>query len=457
MNKNIGFINPPSEFLTDQRVFISLGILRVATSINKEYKINFLDLSNEKEYYSIIDEFIMKNNINIICLTATSPQIQIVFEFCKYIKDKYNIKIILGGPHITLMYSSMDKSSRDIKEYCESHINELQKYIDTIVIGDGEYSIFNAINSSDKIIDSEKSDLLFLPNNYDEVAIADRELIDISTYNYTIDGEKATNIISQMGCPYQCAFCSGRGSKTFNKIRKRSIENIISEIDTLYKKYNYKGFMFYDDELNLNKKYFISLLKQLIEYQKNNNVKFNLRGFTRSDLLDVEQAHLMYDAGFRWLLIGFESGSERILKNMNKGSSVDKNTRSFNIARDAGLKVKALMSIGHPGESKESIQETLNWLKIVKPDETDITIISVYPGSYYFNKSIKISDKVMKYTSEKTNDVLYIKMIDYLKESNFYKSKSDEYSSFVYTDYLSLEDIVSERLKMEKEIKNIQK
>jgi len=452
-NFNIGFINPPSPFLIDQRVFMSLGILRVATSLKKyTNKVFFLDLSNQNDYYLLLDDFIKKNSLDIICITATTPQISLVFDFCKYIKLKYKLKIILGGPHITLMNSSTHKATKDIQEICSNHVKEVLKYVDTIVIGDGEFSIFNAILSNEKIINSELSTDLFLSNEkYDEIEI-DRNFLDINSYKYEIDGKKSINIISQMGCPYKCEFCSGRNSKSFNKIRHRSVENIIKEIDFLYKKYNYTGFMFYDDELNLNKTRFHELLIKLIEYQNKNSVDFNLRGFTRSDLLTDEQAKLMYEAGFRWLLVGFESGSDRILKNINKGCNVDDNTKCFDIARKNGLKVKALMSVGHAGESYNTIKDTINWLQKVKPDETDTTIISVYPGSNYFNNSIKISDDFLKF--EKNGDNLYIRNIDFLKNSNFYKSKIGSYVSFVHTDYLSEKQLVECRDEIEKTSKN---
>ena len=183
--------------------------------------------------------------------------------------------------------------------------------------------------------------------------------------------------------------------------------------------------------------------------QNKNGVSFNLRGFTRSDLLTNEQAKLMLEAGFKWLLVGFESGSNIILRNMNKGCNVDKNTNCFEIARKHGLKVKALMSVGHPGESYKTVEETIDWLQKVKPDETDTTIISVYPGSNYFNKSIKINDDFLKYTNE-FNDSLYIRNIDFLKDSNFYKSKIGSYVSFVHTDYLSPNDLVKCRDEIEK-------
>jgi radical SAM superfamily enzyme YgiQ (UPF0313 family) len=230
---------------------------------------------------------------------------------------------------------------------------------------------------------------------------------------------------------------------------------MIKEIDILYKKYNYQGFMFYDDEINLNKIYFENLLLELIKYQKDNNVQFNLRGYTRSDLFNDYQAKLMYNAGFRWLLVGFESGSNRMLKNINKGCTVEDNTKTFNLARKNNLKIKALMSIGHPGETYDTIKETIDWLKKVKPDETDITIVSVYPGSYYFNKSIFVDKNLLLYKNDKTNDLLYIKNIDFLNQSNFYKSKSNEYASYVYTKELSTDEIVDQRLLIEKEIKSL--
>lgn len=445
--KNVGFINPPSEFLINQRVFVTLGILRVATYLNELNicNVSFLDLSNEVDYYISISNFIEENNLNVVCFTATTPQISIVYQFCAFISYNFCVKIILGGPHITLIYSSLKKGTLDIREICNKHINKLLECVDTIVIGDGEYAIIDAINEDKEIINSEQDPHLFLGRNYDEVVISNRQFLDLNSYKYYIDGVKATNIISQTGCPYQCEFCSGRGSKTFNIVRRRNIKNVIKEIDFLYTRHDYIGFMFYDDELNISKKYFEELLKGLIHYQKKHGVNFNLRGFTRSDLLTERQAGLMYQAGFKWLLVGFESGSDRILLNMNKGCTVSDNNKCFDIARNNGLKIKALMSIGHPGESFDTIQETIDWLQAVHPEETDVTIISVYPGSGYFNKSMVLGYDLLKYTSEKTNDSLYIKNIDFLKKSNFYKTKVGECISYVSTDYLSCEELVKQQ------------
>ena len=444
--KNVGFINPPSEFLINQRVFVSLGILRVITYLDRlgVCKVSFLDLSGKGDYYGLMSDFIKGNSLNVVCFTATTPQISVVYQFCKFINSNFRIKIILGGPHVTLIYSSWEKGEKSIKEICYKHIRELLKYINTIVIGDGEYAVVDAIDSHERIINSERDPHLFLGRNYDEVAIPNRQFLDLDSYKYFIDGAKATNIISQIGCPYQCAFCSGRGSKTFSTIRKRSIENIIQEIDMLYSKYSYTGFMFYDDELNINNEYFEKLLRALIKYQKEHGVNFNLRGFTRSNLLTGLQAELMYQAGFRWLLVGFESGSDKMLLNMHKGCTVADNDKCFDIAVNNGLKVKALISIGHPGESRNTIQETIDWLQASPPNELDVTIVSVYPGSKYFNVAMVLGD-LLKYTNGSTDDSLFIKNIDFLNESNFYKSRAGEITSYVFTDYLSDTELVEQQ------------
>jgi radical SAM superfamily enzyme YgiQ (UPF0313 family) len=157
----------------------------------------------------------------------------------------------------------------------------------------------------------------------------------------------------------------------------------------------------------------------------------------------------MWDAGFKWLLIGFESGSNRMLNNMNKNNTVEVNTKAFEIARKYNLKVKALISIGHAGESYETIKETEKWVTSIKPDEIDVTIITLYPGSDYFDKSVWNTDKKMWCFTAHNGDKLYSENVDFSNSSCFYKSSSDKYISYVKTDYLTCQELVNERNRLE--------
>jgi hypothetical protein len=156
----------------------------------------------------------------------------------------------------------------------------------------------------------------------------------------------------------------------------------------------------------------------------------------------------MYRAGFRWMLAGFESGAPRILENINKRSTRDENSRCVDLAREAGLKVKALMSIGHPGETEETVRDTQDWLRRSAPDDFDCTLITTYPGTPYYDEAAPHArlPGVWTYTYQKTGDRLHAYDVDFLTVADYYKGDPEGgYTSFVFTDALSAERLVELR------------
>src|SRR4029078_8782338 len=175
---------------------------------------------------------------------------------------------------------------------------------------------------------------------YDATPYPARHLVDLASYRYEIEGHRSTSLIAQLGCPFECGFCGGRNTRALRVIRTRRIQSIVREVENLHSTYRYTGFMFYDDELNVNKN-MIGLMNALADLQNTLGQPFRFRGFVKAELFTAEQAAAMYRAGFRWLLSGFESGSPRILQNINKKATLDDNTRAIDLAKNAGLKVKA--------------------------------------------------------------------------------------------------------------------
>ncbi len=239
------------------------------------------------------------------------------------------------------------------------------------------------------------------------------------------------------------------------RIRNRSSENVVDEMIHIYKTTGRRGFMLYDDELNVNKE-MVPLMELITKAQKDLGVEWQLRGFIKSQLFTDDQAVAMKNAGFRWILTGFESGSERILTNINKKSTRAENTRCVQIAKRHGLKVKALMSIGHPGESHDTVRETKEWLLEAKPDDFDATNITVYPGTPYYDYAIPCEDRgtVWVYTYEPTGDKLYQLVIDHSQVADYYKGDPDGgYKSYVFTDYLTADELVLERNALERDVR----
>ena len=460
-NKNICLITPPSPFLLDERVFINLGILKIAGALEqKGYKINFLDLSGVKNYLNVLENYLDSNQTNkFFGITATTSQIPNAVKLCKVIKDKRkDSRVILGGPHVTLMHSASKREKLrglDKGDRATTDVDGLASVFDILVCGDGEKAIFEALKLDKGIVDADdsKSSLFLTDDDFSELPMPARHLVDMDSYKYQIDGVRATSLIAQLGCPFRCTFCSGRNSPFLRKIRTRSVDSIMKEIEILHKSYGFQAFMFYDDELNVSKS-MVALMNQIADYQDKNDVEFKLRGFLKSELFNEEQARAMYRAGFRWVLVGFESGDVRILENIRKNATVEDNTRCIEIAKRNNLKVKALMSIGHAGESHETIENTKNWLLKVQPEDFDCTIITTYPGSPYFDDAEKDGD-VYVYTDSKTKDRLLQSPINYLVDSDYYKGDPEGgYVSFVWTDHISPESLIEERNKLEAEVRS---
>lgn len=448
-------IIPPSIFLLDERTFVSLGILKVASSLEKEgHQVEMLDLNGIENYEEVASLHAKESDAEVYGITATTPQMPAAIKIKKALGSK---RIILGGPHATLVHAAWrGENKRQVFGRATKALEHLKENFHVIVAGDGESAIFKAISpDSPKIIDADTaSSVDFLTNEaLTASAFPARHLIDLKSYKYKIEGIEATSLIAQLGCPFGCGFCGGRESAMLRRIRTRTSQNVVDEMEHLYKKYGFKAFMAYDDELNVSKT-MVELMDLIHEKQKELGVEFRLRGFIKSQLFTDAQAASMVRAGFKWILVGFESGSPRILENIEKKATVEQNSRCMDIARRHGLKVKALMSIGHPGESGQTIRETKEWLLKEKPDDFDVTIITTYPGTPYYDRAVETGDGIWTYTYPKNGDRLHAYELDYTQTADYYKGDPDGgYKAYVYTDNLSADDLVRERDAVEKEVR----
>lgn len=448
----------PSGFLLDQRVFVSLGVLKVAASLEQAgHQVDVLDLSGVEDYASATTEFVHAIRFPRIAyygITATTPQMPAAVAIRNRIP---NDVVCLGGPHVTLVHAAYrNELKRGIENGRASKaMQKLQDIFGVLVVGDGERAIHLALNAKrGQIIDADNpaTELFLTHQGFTDSPWPARHLVDMESYRYDIEGEKATSIVAQLGCPFGCNFCGGRLSPMLRKIRLRSTDSILQEMRYLYETYNYTGFMFYDDELNVNPK-LLELLRGIYDLQVKLGTQFRLRGFVKAELFTQEQADLMYIAGFRWLLCGFESGSDKILRNINKRATKADNSRMLSAAHKSGIKVKALMSIGHAGESRETIRDTRHWLAEEKPDDFDATVITVYPGTPYYDSAVEVA--AGEWCFETEGDRLYHQDLDFTVEQAFYKGIPGEYRSFVWTDFLSSKELVQERDGLEEEVRRV--
>lgn len=456
----ICLITPPSAFLLDERVFMTLGILRLATVLEHAgYRVEMLDLSGVENFTQAVEAHAGQSPARVFGITATTPQLPAATRVAASIRRvRQDARIVLGGPHVTLVHAAARREKRmGLDGRGQRALLHLQQLFDVVVAGDGEHAIFLAIGDDPPTLidgDDPTSRLFLSGDNLTALPRPARHLVDVDSYRYEVDGVRALSVIAQLGCPFGCGFCGGRESPAFRRVRIRPTEDVLAELRDIYEVYGVRGFMFYDDELNVNRK-MVELMEGIARLQDDLGVEFRLRGFVKSELFTADQADALYRAGFRWILTGFESGAPQILRNINKRATRDDNTRAVEIAHARGLKVKALMSVGHPGESEATIRHTHEWLLEVHPDEFDVTVITTYPGTPYYDYAVPHASAENTWVYTVNGDRLYSLEVDYTTTADYYKGNPDGgYQAFVYTDHLTREQLVQLRDHVERDTRN---
>jgi len=456
--QRICLVIPPSGFLLDERVFMSLGILRVAAVLERAgWQVEMLDLSGYKNFAEAVADHARMSACRIFGVTATTPQMPAAAQVAETIRAvRPDARLILGGPHATLVWAAKKYEDKHARTGRASRaFARLESLFDVLVAGDGEEAIFAAAApDAPRVIDADGrySPHFLTSERLNALPLPARHLVDMASYRYSIDAVPATSLIAQLGCPFGCGFCAGRRSPSLRHVRMRSAQGIVAEMTHIYRAYGHRGFMFYDDELNVNKG-MLELMERIARAQRDLNTQWRLRGFVKAELFDDAQAQAMYAAGFRWILVGFESGAPRILDNTNKKATGEDNTACIETARRHGLKVKALMSLGHPGESPDTARATRDWLLAVRPADFDVSIITPYPGSPYYDEALPSADGIWTYTAP-SGDRLHQQEIDYTQDADYYKGDpADGYVSHVFTDHLTRGELITTRDDIERTVR----
>jgi radical SAM superfamily enzyme YgiQ (UPF0313 family) len=184
-------------------------------------------------------------------------------------------------------------------------------------------------------------------------------------------------IFTGRGCPYQCTFCSWPQTFTGRKYRVRSVENILDELEWIEENMDVKEVFFEDDTFTINKRRVLEFCKGYRE----RGLEISWSCNARVDTLDLETMREMKRANCRFLIVGFESADDGILRNIKKGFTVEEARAFAKNVRKAGLLLHADFIIGLPGETKETIEKTKRFIKEIKPDQLQVSVAAPFPGT----------------------------------------------------------------------------
>ncbi len=201
--------------------------------------------------------------------------------------------------------------------------------------------------------------------------------LDITKYNVPFLLNPFIAFYSTRGCPALCTFCLWPQTFDDHRWRQRSVQNVRDEVEyalEAFKPQGLKEIFFDDDTFTYNPKRMIEMSAAF------KPLKFQWSCTSRSHL-DYETLKVMADAGCRLLIVGFESGNDQILKNIKKGISAPRSLEFVKNCKKVGIRVHADFIIGLPGETRDTIKETIAYAKAMDPETLQVSVAHAYPGT----------------------------------------------------------------------------
>lgn len=280
-------------------------------------------------------------------------------------------KIIVGGPHASFL---------------AEHILMRVPEIDCIVCGEGEESLFELIKTWERSGDLGNVQGIVYRKRKDIIKNPHRPLMtDLSALPHPAEHFAYDTLSTSRGCPFQCAFCSS--SQYWGRmIRYHSPEWVADEIELLYRKHGIREISFNDDLFTLDKKRLISICREII----NRRLFIRFRCMSRVNTLCRERLEWLKKAGCTRIDFGVESGSEKMLKAMGKGTDVGQIREAFRMTRNAGIGTGCFLIVGFPGEDDKSIALTKQLVRDIRPTFCDISSFAMFPDSPIYHKLLKV-------------------------------------------------------------------
>ena len=350
--------------------WISHGLCSISAYAKKEgFTVELIDLRC-LENWSHFNQIIIEKKPDVVGITMMSVDYNPAIKSIKIIKKASpHTIVVVGGPHPTIMLEEIEK----------------EKNIDHIITGEGEISFTGLLKNIEK---GDCSPIVIkgvVPEDLDKLPFADRELFQNLEYPLPVDGfeNPFVTVIAGRGCKYNCNYCQPAERIIFGKkVRRRSPANVIQELKILREKYAFKSMMIHDDCITEDRPWVIEFCR----LYKENGFSQPFACQSRADIIcrNKDMVQLMADTGLNIMFIGFESGNQRVLNFLRKGTKVEHNYRAAEICSKYGVKIWANYMMGIPTETKEEVMDTVRMIQTIKPNHYSPAFYTPHPGSDLF-------------------------------------------------------------------------
>lgn len=303
------------------------------------------------------------SNADLIGVSILTPAYDAAKKIIRFVHSISDAPIVVGGAHVTAL---PQETLKDILE------------VDYVVKGEGEESILEVLEAPTMFGEGRIFTNMNILN-LDNLPFPARHLLPMDKYKLTASrtqrGHSYTISVAR-GCPFHCTYCSRINGR---KVRFRNMESILTELHYLIGKYDAKEINFEADTFTLKKSFVMNLCTEIIKSGYHKWISWTCE--SRVDTMDADMLKLMRAAGCWQISYGIESGNQRLLDFMKKGTNLAQIRKTIHLTEAAGIGTRAFFMLGIPTETQYESQQTIDFAKELNAEWTQFTLTVPFPGT----------------------------------------------------------------------------
>ncbi len=351
----------------------SIGPAYIGAYIRQQgHEASLLRVPLDETAVSLLEK-INKKKPDVLALSLTSRQWLRAREIVRDLRKKINIPVIAGGLQATYDPETVITSVG----------------FDYVCLGEGEEAmaeLLGFLERGEKILPNSIQNIWVRGGpkpsvrppfpSLDSLPFMARDLLD--------EQEGVVHICTQRGCPFPCSYCAAASTLELYEGseygRRRSCQNVIDELSDIKKNGSLSFVIFEDDTFTIDRKWIREFCRQ---YRVEIGVGFSLNA--RVETMTLEMIEELAEAGCQYIVYGVESGSYSVRKNiMNRPVTNERFLEVFNWSKRFGIHIIANFMLGVPGEHKQDVDMTLDFIKQLEPDDFSFSIFYPFPGTALF-------------------------------------------------------------------------
>lgn len=363
-----------------------LGILSLAGYLEKhtDHEIDVLDTQPYEYGYAELKEIFRERVGDVVGITTMTFTLIDVLKTVQLVKRvNPDAKVVLGGPHVHI--------------YPHETIN--LPGVDFLVQGEGEHTLIKLLENIENFDALEQiPGLVFKQNgrvintgispiiqDLDELGFPARHKVDLSNYTSLLGkDDKITTMFTSRGCPFRCTFCDRPYSPVISGFRWRSAKHVADEMEECIN-LGIKEAFIYDDTFTVRKDRVFALCEEI----KRRKLKFTWDVRAHVNTVSPDLLRAMREAGCQRIHYGVEAGNNRLLKVIQKNTTVKRVKQVVQWTKDVDMEVLAYFMIGHPAETEADIEDTIRLVKQLNPHYAHFTIFCPYPATASYRQGLE--------------------------------------------------------------------